>query len=66
MPICPGFIHTPELDHYLAQKPDPESAWTEVVAYHPIGASDNQLKWLRLLSSLPPMRHRSSLEPISR
>ena len=35
--ICPGFIHTPELDHYLAQKPDPESARAEVVAYHPIG-----------------------------
>ncbi len=35
--ICPGFIRTPELEHYLAQKPDPEAARAEVVAYHPIG-----------------------------
>jgi NAD(P)-dependent dehydrogenase (short-subunit alcohol dehydrogenase family) len=35
--ICPGFIRTPELEHYLGQKPDPEAARAEVVAYHPIG-----------------------------
>ena len=35
--ICPGFIRTPELEHYLRQKPDPEAARAEVVAYHPIG-----------------------------
>lgn len=35
--ICPGFIRTPEFEHYLGQKPDPEAARAEVVAYHPIG-----------------------------
>ncbi len=35
--ICPGFIRTPELEHYLGQKSDPEAARAEVVAYHPIG-----------------------------
>lgn len=35
--ICPGFIRTPELEHYLGQKPDPAAARAEVVAYHPMG-----------------------------
>ena len=35
--ICPGFIRTPELEHYLDQKPDPEEGRAQVVAYHPIG-----------------------------
>jgi NAD(P)-dependent dehydrogenase (short-subunit alcohol dehydrogenase family) len=35
--ICPGFIRTPELEHYLSQKPDPTQARAEVVAYHPLG-----------------------------
>jgi len=35
--ICPGFIRTPEFEHYLSQKDDVEAALAEVVAYHPIG-----------------------------
>jgi NAD(P)-dependent dehydrogenase (short-subunit alcohol dehydrogenase family) len=35
--ICPGFIVTPELDHYLAQQPDPEAARGEVQRLHPLG-----------------------------
>ncbi len=35
--ICPGFIRTPEMEHCLGQKPDPEAARAEVVPYHPIG-----------------------------
>ena len=35
--LCPGFIRTPELEHYIDQKPDSEAEWAEVVAYHPIG-----------------------------
>lgn len=35
--ICPGFIRTPELIHYVNQKPDPQAAMDEVVAYHPLG-----------------------------
>lgn len=35
--ICPGFIRTYQLEQYLGQKPDPEAAWAEVVAHHPMG-----------------------------
>jgi NAD(P)-dependent dehydrogenase (short-subunit alcohol dehydrogenase family) len=35
--ICPGFIRTYQLEQYLGQKPDPESARAEVEAYHPMG-----------------------------
>jgi len=35
--ICPGFIVTPELEHYLSQHPDPEAARREVEALHPMG-----------------------------
>lgn len=35
--ICPGFIHTYQLEQYLGQKPDPEAAWAEVLAHHPLG-----------------------------
>ena len=35
--ICPGFIDTPELSHYVQQQADPEKALAEVVALHPIG-----------------------------
>jgi len=35
--ICPGFIHTYQLEQYLGQKPDPEAAWAEVLAHHPMG-----------------------------
>jgi NAD(P)-dependent dehydrogenase (short-subunit alcohol dehydrogenase family) len=35
--ICPGFIVTPELDHYLAQQPDPKAARAEVERLHPLG-----------------------------
>jgi NAD(P)-dependent dehydrogenase (short-subunit alcohol dehydrogenase family) len=35
--ICPGFIITPELDHYLSQQADPEAARLEVERLHPLG-----------------------------
>ena len=35
--ICPGFIITPEFDHYLTQQPDPEAARVEVEHLHPLG-----------------------------
>ena len=35
--LCPGFVVTPELEHYLAQKPDPEAARREVEGIHPLG-----------------------------
>ena len=35
--ICPGFIITPELDHYLAQQADPQAARLEVERMHPLG-----------------------------
>lgn len=35
--LCPGFIRTPELEHYLDQKANPQAARAEVVAYHPLG-----------------------------
>jgi NAD(P)-dependent dehydrogenase (short-subunit alcohol dehydrogenase family) len=35
--ICPGFIVTPELDHYLAQQADPVAARLEVEGLHPLG-----------------------------
>lgn len=35
--ICPGFIDTPMLRHYCQQQPDPDAAWREVLAQHPLG-----------------------------
>lgn len=35
--ICPGFIETPMLHEYCRQQPDPDAAWADVVAAHPIG-----------------------------
>ena len=35
--ICPGFIDTPMLRHYCSQQPDPDAAWHEVLAQHPMG-----------------------------
>jgi NAD(P)-dependent dehydrogenase (short-subunit alcohol dehydrogenase family) len=35
--ICPGFIDTPMLRQYCSQQPDPDAAWREVLAQHPIG-----------------------------
>ena len=35
--ICPGFIETPELTHYLSQTDDPKLEREKVIAYHPIG-----------------------------
>ena len=35
--ICPGFIVTPELEHYLSQHKDPEAARREVENLHPVG-----------------------------
>jgi NAD(P)-dependent dehydrogenase (short-subunit alcohol dehydrogenase family) len=35
--ICPGFIDTPMLRYYCDQQPDPDAAWREVLAQHPMG-----------------------------
>ena len=35
--ICPGFIETPELIHYLSQTENPKMERQKVVDYHPIG-----------------------------
>jgi NAD(P)-dependent dehydrogenase (short-subunit alcohol dehydrogenase family) len=35
--VCPGFIHTYQLEQYLGQQADPEAAWAEVLAHHPMG-----------------------------
>jgi NAD(P)-dependent dehydrogenase (short-subunit alcohol dehydrogenase family) len=35
--ICPGFIETPELLHYVSQQPDSDIALAEVVSLHPMG-----------------------------
>ena len=35
--ICPGFVDTPELRHYVEQQPDPEAALRACDALHPIG-----------------------------
>jgi NAD(P)-dependent dehydrogenase (short-subunit alcohol dehydrogenase family) len=35
--ICPGFIDTPELQHYVLQQDDPAAALAEVESLHPIG-----------------------------
>ena len=35
--ICPGFVDTPELRHYVEQQPDPDAALEACVALHPIG-----------------------------
>jgi NAD(P)-dependent dehydrogenase (short-subunit alcohol dehydrogenase family) len=35
--VCPGFIETPELRHYVEQQADPAAALAEVVGLHPIG-----------------------------
>jgi NAD(P)-dependent dehydrogenase (short-subunit alcohol dehydrogenase family) len=35
--ICPGFIDTPMLRLYCESQPDPEAAWGEVLAQHPVG-----------------------------
>jgi NAD(P)-dependent dehydrogenase (short-subunit alcohol dehydrogenase family) len=35
--ICPGFIDTPMLRYYCDQQPDPDAAWQEVLAQHPMG-----------------------------
>jgi NAD(P)-dependent dehydrogenase (short-subunit alcohol dehydrogenase family) len=35
--ICPGFVITPELEHYLNQKDDPAAARREVEDLHPLG-----------------------------
>ncbi len=35
--VCPGFIRTYQLEQYLGQKDDPEAAWAEVLAHHPMG-----------------------------
>ncbi|PWU24365.1 MAG: short-chain dehydrogenase [Candidatus Rokuibacteriota bacterium] len=35
--ICPGFIDTPMLRYYCDQQADPDAAWREVLAQHPMG-----------------------------
>jgi NAD(P)-dependent dehydrogenase (short-subunit alcohol dehydrogenase family) len=35
--ICPAFIDTPMLHVYCEGQPEPETAWDEVVALHPMG-----------------------------
>lgn len=35
--VCPGFVDTPELRHYVEQQDDPEAALRACVALHPIG-----------------------------
>lgn len=35
--VCPGFIITPELEHYIDQHDDPKAARKEVESWHPIG-----------------------------
>jgi NAD(P)-dependent dehydrogenase (short-subunit alcohol dehydrogenase family) len=35
--ICPGFIDTPMLRYYCDQQPDPDAAWQQVLAQHPMG-----------------------------
>jgi len=35
--VCPGFIDTPELRHYIDQQPDPDTALADVVSLHPAG-----------------------------
>jgi NAD(P)-dependent dehydrogenase (short-subunit alcohol dehydrogenase family) len=35
--ICPGFIDTPMLRVYCDGQPDPDAAWEEVLAQHPMG-----------------------------
>ncbi len=35
--VCPGFIATPEITHYVEQQADPAAALRECVAMHPAG-----------------------------
>jgi NAD(P)-dependent dehydrogenase (short-subunit alcohol dehydrogenase family) len=35
--VCPGFIDTPELRHYIDQQPDRDTALADVVSVHPVG-----------------------------
>ncbi|MBM4029339.1 MAG: glucose 1-dehydrogenase [Planctomycetes bacterium] len=35
--ICPGFVVTPELEHYIAQQEDPARARQEIEQAHPLG-----------------------------
>ncbi len=35
--LCPGFIETPELRHYVEQQADPQAALADVVSLHPLG-----------------------------
>ena len=39
--VCPGFIETPELLHYVAEQPDPEAALAACRALHPVGRIGN-------------------------
>jgi NAD(P)-dependent dehydrogenase (short-subunit alcohol dehydrogenase family) len=35
--VCPGFVDTPELRHYVEQQDDPEAALRECAELHPVG-----------------------------
>ncbi len=35
--ICPGYIHTPLMDHWMAMEEDPEAAMRQIAGYHPVG-----------------------------
>lgn len=35
--ICPGYIHTPLMDHWLAQLPDREAEMQRIIDLHPVG-----------------------------
>ena len=39
--VCPGFIDTPELRHYVEQQSDPKAALEECISLHPIGRVGN-------------------------
>jgi NAD(P)-dependent dehydrogenase (short-subunit alcohol dehydrogenase family) len=35
--LCPGFIETPQLEYFVSNQPDPNSARADVAALHPLG-----------------------------
>lgn len=35
--ICPGYINTPMMEHWLAKQPDPAAALKQVLSFHPLG-----------------------------
>ena len=35
--VCPGFVESPMLEHFLADQPDPVAARSGATALHPLG-----------------------------